>query len=90
MNYTLSLLKAREADAQVDTEVLAGRMELSRNFDTLNAQMQRYTESFKELQSLPDFLAETDKNQLITQLDQVDKAWQQNKQALIEAINFDN
>ncbi len=85
MNYTLSLLKAREADAQVDTEVLAGRMELSRNFDTLNAQMQRYTESFKELQSLPDFLAETDKNQLITQLDQVDKAWQQ-KRYLIDQI----
>ncbi len=85
MNYTQSLLKAREANAQVDAEVLAGRMELSRNFDALNEQMQRYGKSFKELQSLPDFLTETDKNQVVTLLDQLDQSWQK-KRYLIDQI----
>ena len=85
MNYTQSLLKAREADAQVDAEVLAGRMELSRNFDALNAQMQRYRESFTALQSLPDFLSEADKNQVVTHLQQLEKSWQ-TKTYLIDQI----
>jgi diguanylate cyclase (GGDEF)-like protein/PAS domain S-box-containing protein len=85
MNYTQNLLKAREADAQVDAEVLAGRMELSRNFDALNEQMQRYRDSFIQLQSLPDFLPETDKKQVAIQLDQLDQSWQK-KSYLIDQI----
>ncbi len=85
MNYTQSLLKAREADTQVDAEVLAGRMELSRNFDALNAQIQRYGESFKQLQSLPGFLSKDDAEQVLGLLDQLDQSWQK-KRYLIDQI----
>lgn len=85
MNYTQSLLKAREADAQVDAEVLAGRMDLSHNFDELNTQIKRYSESFKSLQSLPGFLAEDDKERVISELNRLDQSWQQ-KQYLIDQI----
>lgn len=54
--YTQALLAQREAQAQVNSEVLALRLELSRNYDALTGQMRHGLELSALLRAPPDFL----------------------------------
>jgi diguanylate cyclase (GGDEF)-like protein/PAS domain S-box-containing protein len=59
--YTLDLRSLREADAEIDAEVLASRLELSRNYDALTSQVQRAVLYGDRIASVPGFLSNDDR-----------------------------
>ncbi len=63
--YVLLLRELAEADAQADAELLANRLELSRNYDALTAQLQRARRLGEQIVLLPEFLADDDRRVLV-------------------------
>ncbi|HTY03565.1 MAG TPA: DAHL domain-containing protein, partial [Rhodocyclaceae bacterium] len=63
--YTLELRGLREADAAVDAEMLANRLELSKNYDALSRHLQRALDIGRRALSVPDFLADEDRTAVI-------------------------
>ncbi len=59
--YTLELRSLREADAEIAAEVLANRLELSRNYDALTEHLHRAMAASQRIASMPKFLAEKDR-----------------------------
>ncbi|MBI4995317.1 MAG: hypothetical protein HZC22_00115, partial [Rhodocyclales bacterium] len=59
--YTLDLRSLREADAEIDAEVLASRLELSRNYDALTAHVQRAARFSERIAGVPEFLGDGDR-----------------------------
>jgi diguanylate cyclase (GGDEF)-like protein/PAS domain S-box-containing protein len=59
--YTVELHNLREADAEIVTEVLASRLELSKNYDALTAHAQRALDTGERIVAVPDFLLENDR-----------------------------
>jgi diguanylate cyclase (GGDEF)-like protein/PAS domain S-box-containing protein len=58
--YTLDLRSLREADAEIDAEVLASRLELSRNYDALTSHVQRAVLFGDRIAAVPGFLGDRD------------------------------
>ncbi|MBI4995343.1 MAG: hypothetical protein HZC22_00260, partial [Rhodocyclales bacterium] len=58
--YTLDLRSLREADAELDAEVLASRLELSRNYDALTSHVQRAVLFGDRIAAVPGFLGDRD------------------------------
>jgi|JI10StandDraft_1071094.scaffolds.fasta_scaffold453969_2 hypothetical protein len=63
-DYVLSLLSLREADAQTDAELLANRLQLTRNYDALTADVARAQRLAETIVEVPLFFAEEDKDAL--------------------------
>lgn len=63
-DYTLQLRSLREADTEIDAEVLAIRLELSRNFDALAAHLRRVSRTSDQVANVPAFLPEDDRQQV--------------------------
>jgi diguanylate cyclase (GGDEF)-like protein/PAS domain S-box-containing protein len=63
-NYTLLLRELREADAEIDAEVLASRLELTRNYDALTAELARAIRVGEQVGAVPDFLDADDQTTL--------------------------
>jgi diguanylate cyclase (GGDEF)-like protein/PAS domain S-box-containing protein len=63
--YALLLRELGEADAQADAELLANRLELSRNYDALTAQLQRARRLGEQIVLPPEFLADDDRRVLV-------------------------
>ena len=63
--YTLDLRGLREADAEIDAEVMASRLELSRNYDALTAQVRRADDFGQRLAKVPDYLPEADRQEVL-------------------------
>jgi diguanylate cyclase (GGDEF)-like protein/PAS domain S-box-containing protein len=59
--YTLDLRSLREADAEIDAEVLATRLELSRNFDALTGHVQQAVLFGERINNPPGFLGDDDR-----------------------------
>ncbi|MBU1236124.1 MAG: EAL domain-containing protein [Gammaproteobacteria bacterium] len=59
--YTLELRSLREADAEIAAEVLASRLELSRNYDALTEHVQRAMAASNRITSVPEFLSVEDR-----------------------------
>ena len=64
-DYALLLRELREADAQADAELLANRLQLSRNYDALTVQLQRTRRFGEQVVRPPDFLADDDRRLLV-------------------------
>jgi diguanylate cyclase (GGDEF)-like protein/PAS domain S-box-containing protein len=64
--YTQALQQLREADAQTDAELLATRMQLSRNYDALTAQVARARQLGGKVAQPPEFLGDEDRRALLT------------------------
>jgi len=62
--YMQQLRELRELDARIDAELLANRLELTRNYDALTDFTQRALAVGNTVQSAPSFLATTDRAQL--------------------------
>ncbi|MCW8826565.1 MAG: EAL domain-containing protein [Gammaproteobacteria bacterium] len=61
ISYTQQLRTLREANAQLDGEVLAARMELSRNYDALTAYTQKTVSTGAAITTPSKFLLEADR-----------------------------
>jgi diguanylate cyclase (GGDEF)-like protein/PAS domain S-box-containing protein len=59
--YSLELRSLREADAEIDAEVLASHLELSRNYDALTAHVQRAIDAAERIVAVPGFLFREDR-----------------------------
>jgi diguanylate cyclase (GGDEF)-like protein/PAS domain S-box-containing protein len=59
--YSLDLRSLREADAEIDAEVLASHLELSRNYDALTAHVQRAVDAAERIVAVPGFLFREDR-----------------------------
>jgi len=59
-NYTQELRGMREADTEVDGELLAGRLGLSRNYDALNTHIAKLISAGKRVRTPPIFLLAAD------------------------------
>ena len=64
--YAQVLQQLREADAQTDAELLATRMQLSRNYDALTTQVARTRQLAVRAAEPPDFLADEDRQALLS------------------------
>jgi diguanylate cyclase (GGDEF)-like protein/PAS domain S-box-containing protein len=58
--YSLDLRSLREADAEIDAEVLASRLELSRNYDAITSHVQKAVLFSERIAKIPDFLSDDD------------------------------
>ncbi len=58
--YSHQLQLLQETNARVDAEVLAGRLELSRNFDSLSENIANLSRVNHSILDIPDYLNETD------------------------------
>lgn len=63
--YTLDLRSLREADAEIDAEMLASRLELSRNYDGLTRHVQYALTAADRVVVVPDFLVEDDRKPVL-------------------------
>jgi diguanylate cyclase (GGDEF)-like protein/PAS domain S-box-containing protein len=88
-DYTLHLRGLREADAEINVEVLASRLELSRNFDGLTADLRRATQIGQQLATVPDFLPEADRAALTAAVANL-RATMAEKARLIEVFKRQN
>jgi diguanylate cyclase (GGDEF)-like protein/PAS domain S-box-containing protein len=59
--YSLDLRELREADSEIDAEVLASRLELTRNYDALTAHVQQAVLFGDRIANIPAFLSERDR-----------------------------
>lgn len=59
--YTLDLRSLRQADAEIDAEALASRLELSRNFDALTSHVQRAALFSDRIAVVPSYLGGGDR-----------------------------
>ncbi|GAB1391854.1 hypothetical protein MASR1M60_00170 [Rhodocyclaceae bacterium] len=57
--YTQQLHDLREIDARIDGELLANRLELSRNYDALTQHAQNMASAGERLSNMPGFLSES-------------------------------
>lgn len=88
-DYMLLLREMREADAQVDAEVLASRLELTRNYDALTAQLQREVRAGERAVKLPGFLESADQSALLSEVAEL-RAVLAEKTRLIELFKRTN
>ena len=63
--YATDLHGLREADAQINAEILANRLELSRNYDKLTEQVQSALDASAQTMAVPDFLFDDDRKLMI-------------------------
>ena len=63
MQYMQYLRNLREADAEADGEVLAARMDLSRNYDALTEYLRQVLDAAEQIGVTPEFLLAEDKVQ---------------------------
>ncbi|MFZ5482816.1 MAG: EAL domain-containing protein [Pseudomonadota bacterium] len=87
--YSQQLRALREADAEINAELLASRLELSRNYDTLVQRLDTALDTGARLLAVPDFLPATDRQLSVdaatTLVDLLEE-----KARLIEAFKRDN
>ena len=60
--YTLELRSLRQADAEINAEVLASRLELSRNYDILSARTTHTRQAAERLLKVPGYLSAGDQS----------------------------
>ncbi len=77
INYTQQLRNLREINARVDAEILAVKMELSRNYDALTAYMTIVKKTSAKTTIAPDFLLEPDSKELIINAQALNNSVQQ-------------
>ncbi len=87
--YTLLLHDLREADAEIDAEVLASRLELSRNYDAMTMHVQRATRTVDRLASAPAFLVDADRDAVLTTASEMQALIKQ-KATLVDDFKRDN
>jgi diguanylate cyclase (GGDEF)-like protein/PAS domain S-box-containing protein len=63
--YALEMRNLREADAEIDAEILASRLDLSRNYDALAAHLQQAILASERATAVPAFLAESDRQAVL-------------------------
>jgi diguanylate cyclase (GGDEF)-like protein/PAS domain S-box-containing protein len=87
--YTLELRGLREADAEIDAEVMASRLELSRNYDALTAQVMRADDFGRRIAVIPDYLAEGNRKEVLAAVANM-QILIGNKTRLVDAFKRDN
>ncbi|MCU7938048.1 MAG: EAL domain-containing protein [gamma proteobacterium symbiont of Bathyaustriella thionipta] len=89
INYTNHLRKIQEANAKIDAEVLAGRMELSRNYDALTAHINSLLTTSRFIYNPPEFLSDEDRVKVLAQVGGL-KATFKKKSQLIDLFKRNN
>lgn len=87
--YTLDLRSLREADAEIDAEVLASRLELSRNYDALTSYVRQAAVFGDRIISVPSFLADADRLAVQKSAETI-RSLIRNKAALVDHFKRDN
>ncbi len=77
INFSQELRNFREINARVDAEILAVKMELSRNYDALTAYMTIIKNTSAKIIIPPEFLLEPDRKELILKAQILSKSVQQ-------------
>ncbi len=89
IEYSQSLRDLREANANTDAELLAGRMELSRNYDALTAHLNAISEADRVVQSPPPFLSALDSTTINVNAVALHRTLQE-KERLVELFKRNN
>jgi diguanylate cyclase (GGDEF)-like protein/PAS domain S-box-containing protein len=87
--YSLDLRSLREADTEIDAEILASRLELSRNYDALSAHLQRALQAGERAAVVPAFLAQSDREAVLAAVADL-RATLEEKARLVELFKRDN
>jgi diguanylate cyclase (GGDEF)-like protein/PAS domain S-box-containing protein len=87
--YTMELRGLREADAEIDAEVLANHLELSRNYDALTAQVRRAANAARRVAVVPAFLFADDRRIALAAAGDL-QAMIAEKAALVDQFKRDN
>lgn len=87
--YSLDLRGLREADAEIDAEVMASRLELSRNYDALTAQVTKADDFGRRIAEVPDYLPEADRQAVLAAAANL-RALINDKAELVDRFKRDN
>jgi diguanylate cyclase (GGDEF)-like protein/PAS domain S-box-containing protein len=87
--YTLDLRGLREADGAIDAEVMANRLELSRNYDALTEQVKKADDLGRRIAEVPDYLPEGDRQEVLAAVANM-QVLIKNKAQLVDRFKRDN
>jgi len=88
-DYSLALRNLRGADAEINAELLASRLELTRNYDALTRQLDRALAASAQSMAVPDFLPGADRLKVVAAARGL-RATFETKARLVEAFKRDN